>query len=91
MSYYCENCRACGEEGCCSPLMCFSKLVEKDSCKYGKDYLKDITLAIRFSNWILDSLNKNDFLTAKQINKKHNQMIDEIYFSKYLKKDENEN
>lgn len=39
-SPYCEKCNACGEDGCCSYLNCFSALVEDNKCDYGRIYLK---------------------------------------------------
>lgn len=78
-SPYCKNCRACGEEGCCSPLMCFSKLVEKDTCMYGKGYLKDVQLALEFSEWVIAHAEKYNNLTIKEINQKYTDMINEIY------------
>lgn len=78
-SPYCEDCRACGESGCCSPLQCFSKLVEKDTCKYGKGYLLDIKLALEFSEWVITFVDENDALTVKQANKKYREMLNEIF------------
>ena len=78
-SPYCKDCTACGEEGCCSPLMCFSKLVQKDTCMYGKGYLLDIELALKFTEWVFEYVDKNDVLTVKDDNRKYRELIDKIY------------
>lgn len=78
-SPYCKDCRACGEEGCCSPLMCFSKLVEKNTCMYGKDYLKDIRVALEFSEWVISHVDKHDILTVKDANRKYREILDKVY------------
>ena len=78
-SPYCKDCTACGEEGCCSPLMCFSKLVQKDTCMYGKGYLLDIELALKFTEWVFEYVDKNDVLTVKDANRKYRELIDKIY------------
>ena len=36
MNIYCKSCQACGEEGCCSPLVC---TMDGDYCK---GYLADL-------------------------------------------------
>ena len=79
-SPYCKECGSCGESGCCSPLMCFSKLIKKDTCMNGEGYLKDITLAWKFSEWILNRVDDNpEVLTAKEINRKYNDLMNKIY------------
>lgn len=78
-SPYCKDCRACGESGCCSPLNCFSKLVEKDTCMYGKGYLLDIQIALEFSEWVISHVDEYDILTVKDANRKYRELIDKIY------------
>lgn len=42
---YCELCTSCGEEGCCSPMMCMYKCMVTErpkKCKYGSGYYDDI-------------------------------------------------
>lgn len=78
-SPYCKDCRACGDGGCCSPLMCFSKLVEKDTCMYGKGYLKDIRVALEFSEWVIGHVDKHDVLTVKDANRKYRELLDKVY------------
>jgi len=78
-SPYCKNCGACGDEGCCSPLKCFSKLVNKDTCMYGKGYLLDIELALKFTAWVFEHVDKHNVLTVKDANRKYLELIDKIY------------
>lgn len=40
-SPYCELCGGCGEDMCCSHLMCFRTLIQNPKCNYGKIYLAD--------------------------------------------------
>lgn len=40
-SPYCELCGGCGEDMCCSHLMCFKTLIQNPKCNYGKIYLTD--------------------------------------------------
>lgn len=81
-SPYCKDCGACGEDGCCSPLKCISKLVNKNTCMYGNGYLKDIELALKFSKWVFEYVDKNDNLNVKEANLKYGELIDEIYRDK---------
>lgn len=41
---YCKSCGACGEEGCCSPVMC---TMDGDFCN---SYLRDLKFEYEFSN-----------------------------------------
>lgn len=78
-SPYCKDCGACGEEGCCSPLKCFSKLIENDRCMYGKYYLRDFQIALEFSEWVIEHVDKNNVLTVKDANRRYRELIDKIY------------
>ncbi len=67
-SPYCQKCSACGEDGCCSHLMCFSSLIEKSKCDYGGTYLKSAILdnkIVKLSFDIFEKL-KNQEITAEQ-------------------------
>lgn len=47
-SPYCPVCDGCGEEGCCSPLMC-----EQDPAgDYCKWYLRDLKFAYKMYQWM---------------------------------------
>ena len=75
----CKDRRARGEEGCCYLLTSFSKLVEKDTCKYGKGYLKDIRVALEFSEWVIGHVDKHDVLNVKDANRKYRELLDKVY------------
>ncbi len=46
----------------------------------GEGYLKDITLAWKFSEWILNRVDDNpEVLTAKEINRKYNDLMNKVY------------
>ena len=45
-SPYCEECEACGEDGCCSALMCaYKNMVDKSTGKYCEGYYWDLVIA----------------------------------------------
>jgi hypothetical protein len=51
-SPYCPMCGGCGEEGCCSPLMC-----SQDPCgDYCKSYLQDLKFGYAMHRWFANNL-----------------------------------
>jgi hypothetical protein len=68
---YCELCTACGEDGCCSHISCFSTLVQNPKCKYGRTYVADAILNNGIVNMVYElterlkkeeTYTKDDFL-----------------------------
>ena len=49
---YCKECSGCGEEGCCSPLMC----KQSPNGKYCKTYLKDLQLGYIMYEYFSENL-----------------------------------
>lgn len=47
-SPYCPDCEACGESGCCSPLMCN----HTENGHYCKGYLKELQFGYHLYRWI---------------------------------------
>lgn len=72
ISPYCSDCEACGEEGCCSPLMC--KQSEKGD--YCEKYLRDLKFGYRMYNDIMKLLEGDE---------KYKEQIDEIWERNYDK------
>ncbi len=71
---YCPVCSGCGEEGCCSPLMC----KQSPDGHYCESYLQDLHFAYRMYNWI----DQNIEFTPEQkeaINKVWNEIYDKTY------------
>lgn len=48
MNPYCKSCGACGEEGCCSPIIC---TMDGDFCK---SYLRDLHFEYTFGKQLYD-------------------------------------
>lgn len=79
-SPYCKSCGACGESGCCTPLKCISKLINKNTdCEYGIHYIKEIELSLLFSEWVLSSVEGNNILTEKEVNIKYKKLMEELF------------
>jgi hypothetical protein len=78
---YCPICDGCGEEGCCSPLMC-DQHPEGHYCGW---YLKDLKFGYKMFQW----MDKNVTLTPEQ-KELYNKAWDEAYDEFYLTKNENE-
>jgi len=70
-SAYCKECGACGEDGCCSALMCaYKNMVENGHGDYCKSYYWDLVIAY-------EVLKK---LTEKQLDEiDYNGILDEIH------------
>ena len=67
-SPYCKLCTACGEDGCCSHLTCFSALIENPQCAYGISYLRDVMYTDKMANMCCDIIEKlrNESITAEE-------------------------
>jgi len=75
---YCPVCSGCGEEGCCSPLMC-EQSPEGDYCR---GYLLDLKFAYILHKWLIENIE----LTAEQA-ERYDKVWEETYDKIY--KDEN--
>lgn len=57
---YCPICSACGEDGCCSALVC----EQHEDGHYCETYLKDLKLGYAMDKWFMTTL--YDQLTDEQ-------------------------
>lgn len=76
-SPYCPVCDACGEEGCCSPLMC-EQSPAGDYCEW---YLRDLKFAYKMYQW----MEQNIVLTPEQkqlLDEEWDKAYDQIYLNK---------
>ena len=69
-SPYCKECDSCGEEGCCSPLVC----KQDPKGDYCQTYLKDLKFGYKMYNDLMDLLAEDE---------KYKQEIDEIWNKNY--------
>jgi len=68
---YCKKCGACGEGGCCSPILCLRK--QKFKCEYGDGYKKDL----EFAYLMIDELYEvADKVKREEIHEKY---YDQVY------------
>jgi len=51
-SPYCPACSACGEEGCCSPLMC----TQAPDGHYCQSYLIHLQIAYRMDKYFMENI-----------------------------------
>jgi hypothetical protein len=49
---YCRECEACGEEGCCSALLC----KQSESGDYCSGYLRDLRFGYHMYRWVKNNL-----------------------------------
>ena len=85
-SPYCELCEACGEDGCCSHIICFSNLIKNPKCKYGEIYVKEAILnknIVKVLFELLDTLENDDKYTKKQFLTDLNYKIDLLYDERF--------
>ena len=81
-SVYCRECGACGEDGCCSPLMCaYKNMFEKGHGDYCKGYYWDLVIAYkvlgRLTEKHLDEINYDEILDeVYDARKRHNRKIE---------------
>jgi hypothetical protein len=67
-SPYCELCEACGEDGCCSHINCFSALIKNPKCKYGEIYIKEAILnnqTVKMIFELIENLKNNNNYTKE--------------------------
>jgi len=73
-SPYCPVCSGCGEEGCCSPMIC----QQSSDGDYCKTYLKDLKFGYQMYKHII-KLVSDDEKYKEQIDKLWHETYDEIY------------
>ena len=69
-SPYCPICNGCGEDGCCSALMC----KQDPKGDYCQTYLKELQFAYRMYNDLMELLDKDE---------KYEKQIDELWNKNY--------
>ena len=85
-SPYCEICGACGEDGCCSHLQCFSALIKNPKCEYGRTYLKDATFNSELCReyiGIFSKYEKDENYSRESFIADFNTLFDKIYDKVY--------
>lgn len=70
ISFYCEVCNGCGEEGCCSPVSCSMD----PKGRYCETYLKDLKFGYMMFRETYNMLNEN-----KEQNEELLKKIDELW------------
>lgn len=71
-SPYCPECNACGEEGCCSPLMC----KQSENGDYCARYLKDLQFGYHMHEWLEKNLIEG---LSPEMKEKYNEEWDKAY------------
>ena len=71
---YCKICDSCGEDGCCSAIIC----QQHQLGKYCETYLKDLQLAYLMYN-DLELLLKDDVKYQSKIQKLYDKNYEKIY------------
>lgn len=60
--FYCQICQACGHDGCCNFIQCYSKLISlhkgEDECQEGEGYLKDARMYFNVAQLGEEIINK---------------------------------
>ncbi|MFN7656447.1 MAG: hypothetical protein ACK5OW_01525 [bacterium] len=74
---YCPICTGCGEEGCCSPLMC----KQSQDGHYCESYLRDLKFGYKMYNDIYDLIPKDE-----ETKKKLDEIFDKNYERYYTTK-----
>ncbi len=73
---YCPVCEGCGEEGCCSPMMCR----QDPNGSYCQSYLNDLKFGYKMYNQIMEMLEEN-----QEKNKEILDKIEKIFIDTYEK------
>jgi len=77
---YCKECTACGEEGCCSPLMC----KQSPNGDYCESYLRDLKFGYHMNQWFEKNL--IDLIPTdlkEKYDEEWNKSYDRFYSSKF--------
>ena len=77
---YCEECDACGEDGCCSGASC-----KKLKCKYGETYNKDYIFYKELANMVTELMedHKNGKIDSLTIHLEYDLRWNEVYDKVY--------
>lgn len=75
-SPYCPVCEGCGEEGCCSPMMCR----QDPNGSYCQSYLNDLKFGYKMYNQIMEMLEED-----QEKNKEILEKIEKIFIDTYEK------
>ena len=75
-SPYCPVCSGCGEEGCCTPLMC----KQSPEGKYCESYLKDLKFGYKMYKHLMELVD-DDEKYKEQIDELWDKTYDRIYTS----------
>lgn len=73
---YCPVCTGCGEEGCCSPLIC----EQHEDGSYCKSYLKDLQFGYKMNNFFQEKIWGR---MSEELKKEYDEMWDEVYDKHY--------
>ena len=80
---YCPVCSGCGEEGCCSPVMC----KQSPEGHYCESYLKDLHFGYKMYQWIEENISfKGE--DAVRHDEAWDRIYEEVYCSEKDKKEE---
>lgn len=83
---YCKLCGGCGEDGCCSHVMCFNQLIKNPKCKYGETYVLDARYAKKIAEMTSDLLaelkshKKTEDQVITEYEKRTNEIYNEVYY-----------
>ena len=78
-SPYCKECGGCGEEGCCSPMMC----TQSPNGDYCQTYLIDLQLGYLMDKYFMENIyNDLDEGQKHRYDAEWNRVYDELYGKK---------
>ena len=75
---YCPVCSGCGEEGCCSPVMC-KQSPDGDYCE---SYLNDLKFGYRMYQWIEENI-VFESKDEERLNEAWDRIYNEVYKVEY--------
>lgn len=75
-SPYCKECGGCGEEGCCSPMMC----TQSPNGEYCQTYLRDLQFGYIMNKFFVENIYEH---LSEELKAKIDQAYDEIYDKVY--------
>ena len=75
-SPYCKECSGCGEEGCCSPLMC----TQSPNGDYCESYLRDLHFAYKMDKYFMNNIYERLSEEMKnELDEAYDKIYDEVY------------
>lgn len=70
-SPYCEECGACGHDGCCSALRCaYKNMVLESKGEYCEEYFKELEFSYKLSNELYEKYEDKELF---------DKIFDEVY------------